>query len=174
MAQAVGLSLPTRAPALWVLPTAWDSLSVRLSKWAWKKYFCVLEEQAPWTRAAWMAAALGAKFYDKEFRGFLPVGKNLCEIRSVDFFPRCAAHWGLSESTFCTTWTASCAATRGRRRWFGPQKGLTPSEISFADKKSCSFCRSRRSGLRLSPRRNQRRRRGGVWARVQRRFSTPT
>ena len=41
---------------------------------------------------------------------------KICAKSGRWIFPRCAACWGLSESMFCTTWTASCAATRGRRR----------------------------------------------------------
>lgn len=85
-----------------------------------------------------MAAALGAKFYDKEFREFLPVGKNLCEIRSVDFSAM-RRLLGLVRINVLYDVDCKLCGDEGAAAVFGPQKGLTPSEISFADKNLAHF-----------------------------------
>lgn len=164
MAQAVGLSLPTRAPALSGNTYGVGQLIGQAVKMGVEKILLCLGGTSTVDAGCGMAAALGAKFYDKEFREFLPVGKNLCEIRSVDFSAM-RRLLGLVRINVLYDVDCKLCGDEGAAAVFGPQKGLTPSEISFADQKSCSFCRSRRSGLRLSPRRNQRRRRGGRYGR---------
>ena len=85
VAQAVGLSLPTRAPALSGTTYGVGQLIGQAVKMGVEKILLCLGGRSTVDAGCGMAAALGAKFYDKEFREFLPVGKNLCEIRSVDF-----------------------------------------------------------------------------------------
>ena len=85
VAQAVGLSLPTRAPALSGTTYGVGQLIGQAVKMGVEKILLCLGGTSTVDAGCGMAAALGAKFYDKEFREFLPVGKNLCEIRSVDF-----------------------------------------------------------------------------------------
>lgn len=138
MAQAVGLSLPTRAPALSGTTYGVGQLIGQAVKMGVEKILLCLGGTSTVDAGCGMAAALGAKFYDKEFREFLPVGKNLCEIRSVDFSAM-RRLLGLVRINVLYDVDCKLCGDEGAAAVFGPQKGLTPSEISFADKNLAHF-----------------------------------
>ena len=128
VAQAVGLSLPTRAPALSGTTYGVGQLIGQAVKMGVEKILLCLGGTSTVDAGCGMAAALGAKFYDKEFREFLPVGKNLCEIRSVDFS---AMRRLLGLVRINVLYDVDCKLCG--------DEGLTPSEISFADKNLAHF-----------------------------------
>ena len=138
VAQAVGLSLPTRAPALSGTTYGVGQLIGQAVKMGVEKILLCLGGTSTVDAGCGMAAALGAKFYDKEFREFLPVGKNLCEIRSVDFSAM-RRLLGLVRINVLYDVDCKLCGDEGAAAVFGPQKGLTPSEISFADKNLAHF-----------------------------------
>ena len=140
VAQAVGLSLPTRAPALSGTTYGVGQLIGQAVKMGVEKILLCRGGTSTVDAGCGMAAALGAKFYDKEFREFLPVGKNLCEIRSVDFSAM-RRLLGLVRINVLYDVDCKLCGDEGAAAVFGPQKGLTPSEISFAEVvgQACGF-----------------------------------
>jgi len=91
-----------------------------------KKIYLGLGGSATTDAGCGMAAALGTKFYDKDGKEFLPVGKNLDQIEKV---------------LFCktTTLTALCDVKNpmfgenGAAYIFGPQKGATTEDVILLD-----------------------------------------
>ncbi len=82
---------------------------------------------------AGMAAALGAKFFDTQGREFIPVGKNLGQIASIDLRAVEEIIDGIKVTALCDVdnplWGPSGAACV-----FAPQKGATPEEVVLLDR----------------------------------------
>ena len=138
VAQVVGLSLPSRAPALSGTTFGVGQLINQAIKMGVEKILLCLGGTSTVDAGCGMAVALGAKFFDKDFREFLPVGKNLCDIKSVDF-SAVRRLLGLVKINVLYDVECKLCGDEGAAAVFGPQKGLTPSEIAFADKNLAHF-----------------------------------
>lgn len=138
VAQVVGLSLPSRAPALSGTTFGVGQLINQALKMGVEQILLCLGGTSTVDAGCGMAVALGAKFFDKDFREFLPTGKNLCDIRTVDF-SAVRRLLGLVKVNVLYDVDCKLCGDDGAAAVFGPQKGLTPAEVAFADKNLAHF-----------------------------------
>ncbi|MCQ2409074.1 MAG: glycerate kinase [Clostridia bacterium] len=73
-----------------------------------------------------MAAALGTEFYDKECRKFVPVGKNLCDIKRIVF------NRNITLTALCDV-KNHMYGENGAAYVFAPQKGANPDDVKMLD-----------------------------------------
>lgn len=97
-----------------------------------RKFFICLGGSASTDCGLGMAAALGAKFYDKEGKEFIPCGGRLKEVAGIDISnldPR------ISESSFrvMSDVESPLYGEKGAAYVFSPQKGASPSEVKILD-----------------------------------------
>lgn len=78
------------------------------------------------------AAAAGIKFYDKAGKSFVPVGRTLKDIASIDYSGIDAALTGISISAMCDVDNPLLGET-GAANVFGPQKGANAAMIARLD-----------------------------------------
>ena len=78
------------------------------------------------------AAAAGIKFYDKSGKSFIPVGKTLKDIASIDYSGLDSALSGVSISAMCDVDNPLLGET-GAANVFGPQKGANVAMIARLD-----------------------------------------
>ena len=78
------------------------------------------------------AAAAGIKFYDKSGKSFIPVGRTLKDIASIDYSGLDSALSGVSISAMCDVDNPLLGET-GAANVFGPQKGANAAMIARLD-----------------------------------------
>ena len=78
------------------------------------------------------AAAAGIKFYDKTGKSFIPVGRTLKDIASIDYSGLDSALSGVSISAMCDVDNPLLGET-GAANVFGPQKGANVAMIARLD-----------------------------------------
>ena len=78
------------------------------------------------------AAAAGIKFYDKSGKSFIPVGRTLKDIASIDYSGLDSALSGVSISAMCDVDNPLLGET-GAANVFGPQKGANVAMIARLD-----------------------------------------
>lgn len=78
------------------------------------------------------AAALGARFFDRNEKSFIPVGGTLCDIARVDFTELDERLTGISIIAMCDIDNPLCGEL-GAAAVFGPQKGATEADIKLLD-----------------------------------------
>ena len=78
------------------------------------------------------ACACGVEFFDKDGKSFIPVGKTLCDIDSIDFSKKSKLLDGVEIITMCDIDNPPFGEF-GASRVFAPQKGASEQDIVHLD-----------------------------------------
>ncbi|MGI6466089.1 MAG: glycerate kinase [Sphaerochaetaceae bacterium] len=93
------------------------------------------------------ASAVGIKFLNKEGKSFIPTGKTLREVKSIDFSDKNPLLDGIKVTTMCDV-ANPLLGENGASKVYSPQKGATPDMVELLEEGMRSYAEVVESSLK--------------------------